>query len=303
MSRVPGFRCLAVLALGAALPALAVDAIPAGADLWHTTSGISFTSFSDNPIPADFFCPGSKPFQGTFAMRGEPLATRPAGTLGQVDTIVRRLDAASFDRNGEASTRIQVMALSLAGVDTFDAGCARYRVTASLAGDQPTTEMKIVRTTPAGGYYVAPLELNVKLVFTPVSGGGAVRELTHKISLGPGNRSFWSYAKGAAQRVVRRSGDIAVDTDGDRRPDTAVPAPGNFVSGFDPAAVAADTLCKDTSCHCAPLIKDPYVTNYYCALIHMHCVDVWVDCSRPVPKIRYGPIPEGAETPADTDGN
>src|SRR5262249_47726731 len=27
-----------------------------GADLWHTTTGFSYSSFGDNPIPAGFFC-------------------------------------------------------------------------------------------------------------------------------------------------------------------------------------------------------------------------------------------------------
>lgn len=281
---------LALLALGAALPAMAADAISSGADLWHTTSGFSFTSFADNPIPADFFCPGSKPFSGTISMKGEPLATAPAGALGAIDTIVHRLDYAPFDKNGEATTRIQLMALSMSGEKVFDAGCARYKVSASLAGEQPITEMKIARTSPAGGYYVAPLALNVKLVFTPVDGKGAVRELTNKVSLGPGSNSQWAYAKGAAAKIaVQRKGEIKVDTDGDRTPDTMLPAPDDFIAGLDPAATTASELCKDTSCHCAAWSHDPYVPNWYC--VHLHCVEVWVDCSKPVPAKRYGPIP------------
>ena len=36
------------------------------------------------------------------------------------------------------------------------------------AGVQPITRMNIVRQNQKGGFYVAPLELNVKLLFTPV---------------------------------------------------------------------------------------------------------------------------------------
>jgi hypothetical protein len=267
----------------------ATDGITSGADLWHTVSGLTFTSFSENPIPADFFCPGSKPFSGAISMKGEPLSTAPAGALGNVDTIVRRLAFAPFDRNGEATTPIQLLALSLSGEKVFDAGCARYHVTASLAGEQPKTEMKIVRTSPEGGFYVAPLELNVKLIFTPVDGKGAVRELTNQVSLGPGTSSVWSYSKGQAQVAVKRSGEIKVDTDGDRVPDAMVPAPDDFVAGFDPAAIKADALCKGESCHCAKWSRDPYVPNWYC--LHLHCVEVWYDCKHPIPEKRDGPIP------------
>jgi hypothetical protein len=292
---------LALLVL-AALPAFAAEPVQSGADLWHTTTGFTFTSFSEDPIPAGFFCEGSKPFKGTVNMKGVPLATSPAGALADIDTIVRRLDTVSFNAKGEATTRIQLMALSLASVKPIETECGSYDVTASLAGEQPTTEMKIVRTSDNGGYYVAPLDLKVRLVFTPVSGKGERRELTSPISLGPGTTSVWAYARGAAAKVaatVRLGGTVRVDTDGDREPDTVLPAPSNFVAGVDPAAVTSDTaLCQDQSCHCCRSCTDPYVPNWYCQ--HLHCVVVWVDCSKPVPKTRPGPIP--AE-PADTTGS
>jgi len=281
---------LALFAL-AAVPAGAAESVQSGADLWHTTVGFTFTSFAQTPIPAGFFCAASKPFTGTINMRGVPLATSPAAALGEIDTIVRRLDAVSFDAKGEGTTRIQLLALSLASVKPIETECGSYEATASLAGQQPITEMKIVRTSDSGGYYVAPLELNVKLVFTPVSGKGERREVTNRISLGPGTTSVWAYAKGnAAKLAVHRTGTVKVDTDGDREPDTWLPAPSNFVAGVDPAAVASDAaLCPDQSCHCCWRCKDPYTPNWYCD--HLHCVDVWVDCDKPVPKIRYGPIP------------
>jgi hypothetical protein len=292
---------LALLAL-LAVPAWAVESVQSGADLWHTTTGFTFTSFVEEPIPAGFFCPSSKPFKGNINLRGVPLATAPAGALGEIDTIVRRLDTAAFDGRGETKTRIQLLALSLASVKPVDTGCGLYDVTASLGGEQPVTEMKIVRTSDYGGFYVAPLELNVKLVFTPVSGQGERRELTHKVSLGPGTQSYWSYAKGAAAKVaVRRAGTVKVDTDGDHVPDALVPAPSNFVAGVDPAAAAtAAELCKDQSCHCAKWSHDPYVPNWYCD--HLHCVDVYVDCSKPVDKVRYGPIPVEPGTDQPVEG-
>jgi hypothetical protein len=288
---------LALLAL-AAVPAGAAEAVHSGADLWQTTTGFTFTSFVDNPIPAGFFCADSKPFTGMINMQGVPLVTAPASALGKIDTIVRRLDDAAFDAKGETATRIQLMALSLASVKPIDTGCGLYDVTASLGGEQPVTEMKIVRTSNNGGYYVAPLDLNVKLVFIPVSGKGERRELTNQVSLGPGTQSVWAYAKGAAATLaVRHSGTVRVDTDGDRVPDALMPAPSNFVAGVDPAAVTSEAaLCEDQSCHCCRRCTDPYTPNWYCE--HLHCVKVWVDCDKPVPPVRYGPIPD--EEPVGT---
>ncbi|HEV8580365.1 MAG TPA: hypothetical protein VGX68_14955 [Thermoanaerobaculia bacterium] len=281
---------LALLAL-AAVPLGAAESVQSGADLWQTTVGFTFTSFAQNPIPAGFFCASSQPFKGTINMKGVPLATSPAGALADIDTIVRRLDGVAFNEKGEGTTRIQVMALSLASVKPLETECGSYDVAASLTGEQPLTEMKIVRTGDNGGYYIAPLDLNVKLVFTPVSGKGERRELTNQISLGPGTTSVWAYAKGgAAKLAVRHTGTVQVDTDGDRQPDTPLPAPSNFVAGVDPAAVASEVaLCPDESCHCCRSCTDPYTPNWYCD--HLHCVKVWVDCTKPVPKLRYGPIP------------
>ena len=287
--------CLALLAL-VAIPAAAAEVVQSGADYWQTTTGFTFTSFTQNPIPAGFFCEGSKAFTGVVNMKGVPLATSPAGALADIDTIVRRLDAVTLNAAGEGTTRIQLMALSLASVKPFENECGAYNVTASLAGEQPITEMKVLRTSDNGGTYVAPLDLNVKLVFTPVSSKGERRELRNTILLGPGTQSYWAYAKGrAAEMAVHHAGTVRVDTDGDRVPDTLLPAESNFVAGFDPALVASEVaLCKSQSCHCCRRCTDPYTPNWYCA--HLHCTAVVVDCSKPVEPVRFGPIPVEDET-------
>ncbi|HEV7505960.1 MAG TPA: hypothetical protein VGS07_13720 [Thermoanaerobaculia bacterium] len=292
----------ALLALVAAVPAFAVEAVQNGADLWHTATGFTFTSFADNPIPAGFFCEGSKAFRSTINLRGVPLATTPAGALGEIDTIIRRLDNASFNNAGEAKTRIQLLALSLGSVKPVDTGCGLYDVTASLAGEQPVTEMKILRTSDFGGSYIAPLDLKVKLVFTPVSGKGERREVTNRITLGPGSRSVWAYAKGAAKAAVKHTGNVLVDTDGDHVPDTMMPASSNFVAGVSPAAADGDvSLCADQSCHCSTKSIDPKVPNSYCE--HLHCIDVLVDCSQPIAPVRPGPPPPDGSSDGSSDGS
>ncbi len=262
-----GGACVAILAVLAASPASAGEVLTQGADLWQTATGFTFSSFRAEPIPAGFFCEGSKPFTGTISLQGKPLATRPAGALGNIDTIVRRLDDAVVDAKGEASTRIQLMALSLASVKPIDTGCGLYDVAASLAGRQPITTMRIAKTSAGGGSYVAPLELDVKLTFTPVNGHGARRELVHHISFGPGSRSVWSYS----QPALARSGSVQVDTDGDGVPDALLPGPSNFHAGMAPASSGMATC---VSCHCDPNSTDPNKSPAGCD--HLHCVNVTV---------------------------
>jgi hypothetical protein len=292
---------LALLALVAVSPLAAADVIHNGADVWETVTGFTYSSFDRNPIPAGFFCPDSKAFAGKISLQGEPLKTAPAGSLGSIDTIVRRLDDAVLNEKGEARTRIQLLALSLASVKPIDTGCGLYNVSASLAGEQPVTEMKILRTSEGGGTYVAPLELNVKLVFTPVSGKGERRELVNRISLGPGSNSVWAYAKQAPHGVVR------VDTNGDDSPDTVMPASSNFMAGVAPAQVqvtpgtAQPAYCRYQSCHCAVLSTNPYEPNDYCE--HLHCVWVSVPCSQPVEPVRHGTATQVDGSGTATSGN
>src|SRR3954467_9395271 len=172
-------RALIRLAVGAALilalvsgsPLLAAgEPIHNGVDLWMTVAGFAQTSFANEPIPAGFFCEGSQPFTGTVKFRGAPLAVEPAGSLGTIDTVVRRLDEAKFNAKGEATTRIQLMARSLVSTKPIETSCGKYNVAVGLSGKQPVTTMKVFQTDAFGGTYTAPLALNVKAVFTPVDG-------------------------------------------------------------------------------------------------------------------------------------
>ena len=75
-------RASFLLALGMllAIPSLAQPTINRGVDLFVTPAdGTTAVDFSTNPIPADFFCPGSAPFTGTVGLQGVPLATVPPG--------------------------------------------------------------------------------------------------------------------------------------------------------------------------------------------------------------------------------
>jgi hypothetical protein len=281
-----------IIALAAGSPVLAgEDVIHRGVDVWMTVAGFARTSFEKEPIPAGFFCPDSKPFTGSIVFKGAPLAMEPANSLGQVDTVVRRLDEAAFNDKGEAATRIQVMALSLLSVKPIETSCGAYDVAVSLAGEQPTTTMRIVRKEALGGTYTAPLALNVKAAFTPVGGDASGRrELTRRVELGPANASVWAYVTAPLYK-----GSIRIDTDGDGRPDATLPAASNFQAGVAPAVlkgavprpmnvqssppVCPPPLCPYESCHCTPWDDDPTYDQPAgeCESSHLHCVWVCVE--------------------------
>jgi hypothetical protein len=281
-----------VVVLLAGVPAFGADVIHNGVDLWMTVAGFAQTSFADQPIPAGFFCEGSQPFTGKIVFKGAPLASYPANSLGGIDTAVRRLDDAVFDAKGEATTRIQLLALSLVSVKPVETSCGSYDVAVSLAGEQPITTMRIFRTEALGGTYSAPLALNVKAAFTPVGGDkSGRREVTRRIELGPGSRSVWAYVK-----APQYPAGLKIDTNGDGQPDTVLPASSNFLAGVSPAVLKGGELarphlavpaaasqaiampicpagqCPYQSCHCDPNSTDPHQSSSGCD--HLHCI--WV---------------------------
>lgn len=275
------FGVAILFALLAGSSAFAVEPVHKGVDMWMTVNGFARTSFAKEPIPAGFFCADSKAFTGTVTFKGAPLATEPARALGDIDTVVRRLDDAMFNDKGEATTRIQLMALSLISTEPIETGCGKYNVAVHLDGEQPTTTMRIFRTSALGGTYSAPLSLNVKAVFTPFTGeASARRELSTHIDLGPSTNSVWMYLK-----APQYKGAIKVDTKGDGRPDTVLPAASNFIPGVTPAVfkgqptkptqAAAIALCPPgqtpyQACHCDPNATDPNTSSSGCD--HLHCI-------------------------------
>jgi hypothetical protein len=223
----------AVALVLAAVPAMADDAIYNGSDLWTTpANGKTFTDFSREPIPAGFFCAKSAPFTGRVAFKGVPLRTSE-GALGRVDTIVQRLDDATFNKRGVASTRIQMRALLLESVAPIKTACGSFNVTARLDGTQPVTRMRIVRESENSGYFVSNLAVNVKLTFTPVSGKARERlEVSQKIRFNPNRVSWVERAAITGSKSLEKKGFMLVDTDGDLRPDTYLPGTSNFAAGW-----------------------------------------------------------------------
>ena len=248
---------LAVLTLLLAIPAFAGDAvITNGIDLWKTpAAGGTYADFAKEPLPAGFFCANSAPFTGKIVLKGTPIRTKPANALRDADTIIQRLDDAAFTKNlpliqpfpmrgsdgnvsladasffagrEVATTRLQVKAISFVGVQPVKTSCGAFNVRASLAGDQPTTKMIIVRDNESGGSFYAPLSLNIKLTFTPVA-GGASAEMVKAINFPAKTFSAWT---DIPRKRAAYNGFVGIDTDGDGAADLMVPGTSNFAAGF-----------------------------------------------------------------------
>jgi hypothetical protein len=209
-----------VLLFGSLSPLAAAPVIERGIDVFTTIpAGGSFHDFSGSPIPAGFFCKGSRPFTGRVALTGLPLETRIPGQLRGADTVVERLDDAVFDASGTAVSRVQFRALSLVSVAPIKTGCGAYHVYITLAGKQRSTIMRIQRTHPNGGTFEVPIAADARVTFVPVKGRNA-RKLELRTSFTFAPRSApWSFEGGGA--VTKRIRAVEVDTNGDLSPDTA----------------------------------------------------------------------------------
>lgn len=273
--RVFGIVGIAFLISCLGVPAFAADrVIQNGIDVWATPDdGSTFVDFAKKPIPAGFFCPGSTPFTGKVAFKGEPLVTGTPGALGAADTIVQRLDDAAFNKRGVAMTRIQFRALSLKSLAPIETECGKFNVTASLEGDQPVTRMVITRENAKGGQFVAPLALNVKVRFEPAGRAiGEALEIPVAVRF-PGNINVPWQSKAVAPVPA---GFVLVDTDGDRVADTYLPGTSNFIAGKSSRTAAQ-----------RPGAIEKYREgggSYYCHIApeeHQHCIWLCEGCQIP----------------------
>lgn len=250
-----GNRCVfAVFVISLLLglsPVAADPMIERGIDAFNTpANGRTFYDFAHNPIPAGFFCEGSRPFTGRVELKGMPLATGAPGQLRRADTVIERLDNAVFDANGTAVTRIVIRALSMVSIAPIKTSCGSFHVYISLAGNQRMTKMTIHRTQKGGGVFQAPLKVNARLTFIPVKSANnrASRKLQMMGTVNfPGNPIPWSFPVAALDK--RRIEPVFVDTDGDLRPDTLLPSVSNFVPVIPPNRVVSESCACIEGCH------------------------------------------------------
>lgn len=253
-----------VVSLLLGLSPLAADpVIRHGIDIFTTTAnGTTSYDFAQNPIPAGFFCKGSKAFTGRVALKGLPLTTGTPGQLFGADTVVERLDDAAFDDKGVAMTRIRFRALSLVSIAPVKTACGDFHVYVSLRGKQRVTTMSITRTQERGGSFVAPLAVDARVTFIPVK--PARNKAARKLEL---NSSFtfpatpipWSLT--ASTKSTR---PVAVDTNGDLTPDALLSSTPNFFAGQSPDLPLTKVLCSccpGTSCHIDPATGKEHCTT------------------------------------------
>jgi hypothetical protein len=263
---------LAVVLLAAPLAADTV--IHRGVDTFTTTAnGKTFYDFAKNPIPAGFFCKSSAPFTGRVTLKGLPLETGAPGQLHGADTVIERLDDATFDASGTAVTRIQFRALSLVSVSPVKTACGSYHVYVTLAGKQRVTTMRINQTQEGGGNFIAPLAVNARMTFIPVKREKSARKLELNGSFTfPASPLPWSTTGGVNSK---RLGSVLVDTDGDLTPDTAVSGSSNFWPGWSPDGLNRMTkacyVCEPASCHTDPATLKEHCTGPIYACNGAYC--------------------------------
>lgn len=235
---------VATFAMIAFLPISAnAQDIEAGIDVWQTRGdGSTFATFQDEPLPADFFCSGSAPFTGKIAFKGKPIVTEPAGIFRTADTILERLDHASFDENGVAVTRLQMRAMQFEGIELLQTECGAFKVELVLHGEQPITEMRIyhpktlalrgAQAAPNGaGRFAAEIGVNTLIRFTSVDHGGPALEVPRNALFPPLANSYWSERPG--QRGIAFRSFVKVDTNSDGLADTFLPGTSrNFAAGW-----------------------------------------------------------------------
>lgn len=179
--------CLAALVL-LAVPlggARAQDVHP-GFDLYITDASNAEFDFGTQPVPADFFGPGSDPFDGVIALKGLPLPQNPYcplppslcpnDDLTEVDTIVERLNTAVLPGIGSYDViDTEIVALSLKSIHpitvTYSGGLdpELWDVHVCLSPTQATGNMLINKTHPDGGDFESDLSVVPLFIFTRVS--------------------------------------------------------------------------------------------------------------------------------------
>jgi hypothetical protein len=240
-------RTLAVLAAGTAALALlaapvAAGTIAAGIDVWNTPDdGNTYVDFTQNPIPAGYFCTGAGAYAQQIPVKGSPIVTNPANALGSSDTIVQRTTDATFS-GLTATTTIQVAAVNLIQhapitVNCGSAGNQTFNVAVNLnpsppAGTQTQTSMSITESdsTGAGGTFSATVVVPALVTFTNTSTGAKLTPVSDVVTLQVSNGS-WAATPGTGG--VTYSNSLLIDSTGSGTASTSVPGTSsNFAAGW-----------------------------------------------------------------------
>ncbi len=180
----PGRRCrwLAVRADDAEFQQVGEDdciqdlLVPKGEDCWKSTDCDTQASFCIDPIPQDFFDPGSEAWKGRIDLKG------PDGN--EPDTRLTRKQDMFFPGWDIRQTPIALTTLDLEGCDVITVEMAdgsevawEVRVEESEAPPEEDGTLLVSRHYDNGGVFAARFPVHVKYVFTKVGDPEEVREL------------------------------------------------------------------------------------------------------------------------------
>jgi hypothetical protein len=218
---------------------VAAQTIPGGIDVWTTKDdGNTWVDFTDNPLPAGFFCPGSAAFAQVVRVKGLPIVTNPSGVLKQTDTVIQRLQAVTFDSSGNGSTPIQARAIcfqerSLLTITCGDGSTTtwktRVRINPSVSN---VTTMTIHKAAggAAGGTYDATVIVPGLVRFVDAVTGQSTAEAAETISL---QVTGAAWASQPGNGGVTWTSPVTIAQSCDNTPSLTVPGvSSNFAAGW-----------------------------------------------------------------------
>jgi len=239
-----GVLCLVAATLLLIVPAQAHD-VNAGIDLWKTVGSGTFVDFSQQSIPANFFCSGYAGYTGTIGLKGKAIAATKS--LQGADTVIERINDES---NGVANMVVRV--LSLQGKTQFASSVCGTSHTVKVRLDpsraQDITAISFTHSAATGGVFNATVSVKGEVVFTEV-GTGVVRAIPNDIVMQT-NSACWNHTPGAGGISV--SGPVTVDTTCDGTPDLTLPGTSNFHAGWCPPPSGTGPPTASTVNHTGP---------------------------------------------------
>jgi hypothetical protein len=153
--------------------------VPPGFDLFETDPEQTVFSFREEAtIPANFFAPGSAPFQGDVAFGGEPILTFQGHDVGDADTVVEReqLTVLAPPFPADATGPINLRLLSLVGMQPIEVQVGNatqlWEIGATESPTRPSTgEIRILQSSASGGQFDSRLTVFPLFTFTRLSDG------------------------------------------------------------------------------------------------------------------------------------
>lgn len=147
--------------------------VPPGQDCWSTAcDGGTEADFSADPIPADFFDPGSDPFTGRIELGG----AMPSG----IDTRVQRLGQLCFyDPPWTDTVPIELVELNLVSCQPITVeGSGLWDVQVGLSPVSPGPgSMTVTKTHPGGGTFESSFPVQPLYIFSRVGNPSDIRVL------------------------------------------------------------------------------------------------------------------------------